>query len=116
MGDFNTFDRGDLDEGGWRSICELYSSRGWPPPRATSLVQQALREAGFEDAWRLQLAPLEAVPPPTCWTKTRLDYMMLSPTARSGLSVVQHQTLTSDASDHLPVVVAFRLEASSSSA
>ena len=67
-------------------------------------MQRALHEAGYEDTFRLQPPPSEAVPPPTCWTRTRLDYIMLRRPVQSDVSVVSHQTLASDASDHLPVV------------
>ena len=121
----------DMDLDSWSAICALYASKGWPPPHASSLVQQALGEAGFVDAFALQEAEHGAHPPPTCWTETRLDYLMLSRTAAdlvadgpkpadeafesvpgrsaSKVQVVSHQTLRSDASDHLPLVCTLRL-------
>ena len=40
----------------------------------------------------------------TCWTATRLDYMMLSRRARETLRVQSLLTLEWDASDHKPLV------------
>ena len=104
MGDLNSFSRADLDDEGWAAICALYASKGWPPPREESLVQRALRDAGFADAYALQAARAAPTPPPTCWTATRLDYMMLSRRARETLRVQSLTTLEWDASDHKPLV------------
>ncbi len=112
-GDFNSFSQCDMDDQGWEAIVDLYAGKGWPPPRAESLVQEVLRGAGFVDAFALspEAAPDPAAPstrpPPTCWIRTRLDYVMLSPAAAAGrekLRVASHQTINSDASDHLCVV------------
>jgi endonuclease/exonuclease/phosphatase family metal-dependent hydrolase len=135
MGDLNTFDRRDLTDEGWADICGLYAERGWPPPLPRSLVQQALRRAGFVDAWAVQEAARGARPPPTCWTKTRLDYVLLSRSAAGGraegdeqdggatglpaarrrrpLRVISHRTLQCDASDHLPVVIDLEVDGAS---
>lgn len=52
-------------------------------------------------------------PPVTCWTQTRLDYVLLSPVASgggpAGLRVRSHRTLQCDASDHLPIVCELEL-------
>ena len=40
----------------------------------------------------------------TCWTATRLDYMMLSRRARETLRVQSLTTLEWEASDHKPLV------------
>jgi endonuclease/exonuclease/phosphatase family metal-dependent hydrolase len=121
MGDLNSFDRADLSDDGWAAICALYESRGWPPPRAQSLVQGALRDAGFADAFALQEASHDPLPPPTCWTNTRLDYLMLSESAQElirtkgsaqpcRLRVRSHETLPWAASDHLPIVCDFIID------
>lgn len=113
MGDMNSFDRRDLSEEGWAAICNLYASKGWPPPRPDSLVRRELMErAGMADAWAVQAAE-RLLPPPTCWTETRLDYVLLSRAAASGpeaLRVRAHRTIASTASDHLPVVVDLDVE------
>lgn len=100
-GDLNSFDEGDLSGAGWDAIRSLYSSRGWPPPHSRSLVQAELEGAGMVDTHTL--APRQAVgpshPPPTCWTGTRLDYVMLSADAAASLRVLSHTTLQTDASD-----------------
>ena len=71
----------------------------------------ALREGGYVDAFAAQKGDVAraggapcALPPPTCWTKTRLDYVMLSTAAARDLRVRRHSTMESDASDHFPVV------------
>jgi endonuclease/exonuclease/phosphatase family metal-dependent hydrolase len=109
MGDFNSFDKADMSDEGWAHICALYASRGWPPPREDSLVQRAVRSAGLADAHAL--APPDKAPwppPPTSWTDTRIDYMLLSASAQRApnrLRVANHRTVAScRASDHLPIV------------
>lgn len=108
-GDLNSFDRRDMSEAMWKDINALYSSKGWPPPRATSLVQLALHSAGYADAFALQgeAGASSTLPPPTCWTRTRLDYVMLSSSAQQRCHVLAHRTLVEggDASDHMPVCV-----------
>ena len=91
-----------------------------------------LRKAGYADAFALTLPRLLGennnnnnnnnllggaaggeLPPRTCWTQTRLDYIMvhnLPPRDREAraecmqVAVRSHATVESDASDHLPVV------------
>ena len=74
------------------------------PLQAFGHMQRALRDAGFADAYALQAARAAPTPPPTCWTATRLDYMMLSRRARETLRVQSLTTLEWDASDHKPLV------------
>ena len=100
-GDLNTFDACDMSDAMWRGISELYASKGWPPPHAASLVRAVLREAGYVDAFALRAeGEAHELPPRTCWTQTRLDYVMV----RGEVAVRSHATVESDASDHLPVV------------
>lgn len=102
----------------WAALETLCTQRGWLAPRPSSLVQRALRAAGFIDAFaarglsaeRSSVEPstLAALPPPTCWIGARVDYLMLSSAAASGAAAVDvrtHETVASEASDHLPVYV-----------
>ena len=106
-GDLNTFDRRDMSDEQWAAICELYARRGWtPPPNPDSRVQRVLmRDGGYRDAFAL--AGHDGKPPRTCWTNTRLDYILLSPSAR--VRVVTHATVEDGASDHLPVMSGLEL-------
>ena len=137
-GDLNSFDRRDMDAAGWRRICDLYASRGWPPPTPHSLVRAVLEEAGLVDSFALRAEAAgghDAVPPPTSWTDTRIDYVLLragggaaqADAAEAGVAaaaaagagagaprlrvgVRAHATLTSCAvSDHVPLVVDFEV-------
>ena len=110
-GDLNSFDRRDMSATQWASIHDLYQSRGWtPPPQPDSRVQRIFFDAGYEDAFSARSgasSERQALPPPTCWTMTRLDYIWLSAAAAQGpssLRVHAHRTIQSDASDHLPIV------------
>jgi len=109
-GDLNSFDERDMDVEAWRAICALYASKGWPAPRSRSLVRTALEDAGLSDTFELQADPEPGVPhpPPSSWTATRIDYVMLSNRGRGDakdVMVRSHRTLQSDVSDHLPLVV-----------
>ena len=102
-GDLNSFDQRDMSDEQWATINDLYQSRGWtPPPNPDSLVQQVLmRDGGYRDAFA-EAGHGDEKPPRTCWTNTRLDYILLSPGAR--VRVITHATIEDGASDHLPVV------------
>lgn len=112
-GDLNTFDVRDMAEADWRAICELYASRGWPPPWSHSLVRRAMEAGGLEDAFILQQAIRPCKPPPTSWTATRIDYVMVShgheAVSHPVLNVCLHKTIPSNVSDHFPVVCDFEL-------
>jgi len=108
-GDLNSFDRRDMSGEQWAALEALCVRRGWSPPRADSLVLKVLRAAGCGDSFAAiePTAGERALPPPTCWTGARLDYIMLSRAARSGcaeLRVTAHETIECDHSDHKPVV------------
>ena len=102
-GDLNSFDRNDMTAEQWESITALYAKRGWGDAPPDSKVQRVLRDAGYTDAFAI--APSSSVggetPPRTCWTNTRLDYVM----CQGDVGVLRFETIESDASDHLPVVV-----------
>ena len=116
-GDLNSFDERDMDAEGWQAICDLYASRGWPPPPRRSLVRNALEASGLRDTFGLQSRPSAGAgsgssggrgpqqPPATSWTETRIDYVMAHDAEAHTIRVRSHQTVSSDASDHLPVVV-----------
>ena len=85
-------------------------------------MQSALRHAGYVDAFAVRTPAAagarggggadgtsRALPPRTCWTRTRLDYILLSPQALTSLRVGAHETLESDASDHMPVACELQL-------
>jgi len=115
-GDLNSFDERDMDGEEWLAICALYASKGWPPPRSRSLVRDALEAGGFEDTFERHAASLspgndvvQARPPPTSWTQTRIDYVLAHDSDTHVLRVTGHRTVQSDASDHLPVVVQLEL-------
>ena len=102
-GDLNSYDRNDMTAEQWESITALYAKRGWGDAPPDSKVQRVLRDAGYTDAFAI--APSSSVggetPPRTCWTNTRLDYVM----CQGDVGVLRFETIESDASDHLPVVV-----------
>ena len=114
-GDLNSFDSRDMDADGWQRICALYASKGWPPPRRTSLVRTVLDAAGLDDTFALWTErTAQEKPPSTSWTATRIDYVMLSrqqlgAEASLRIRIRSHRTVASDASDHLPVVVDFEV-------
>jgi endonuclease/exonuclease/phosphatase family metal-dependent hydrolase len=121
-GDLNSYDARDMSDEQWDELHALCARKGWGAPPAHSLVQRALSDGGFTDSFAAAAPsfsaespnaqrPSEAsaggrtgTPPPTCWIGARLDYIMLSPAAARELRVRAHETIASDASDHLPVV------------
>ena len=109
----NTPDQDNMSNAQWNGICALYEKRGWGYVSPDSLVQGVLTGDGYRDAFALRPAGSKPhVPPRTCWTNTRLDYVWLSPAAASGpssLRVLAHSTISSAASDHMPVVCDFEV-------
>ena len=112
-GDLNSFDRRDMSSAQWNGICELYNKRGMGYVSPDSLVQGVFTGDGYRDAFALRTGGCEPhEPPSTCWTNARLDYVWLSPAAASGpssLRVLAHSTISSAASDHMPVVCDFEV-------
>lgn len=117
-GDLNSFDKRDMSEEQWSAIEALYEQRAWtPPPPPDSLVQRVLKGAAYTDSFAAQIDggggaaggghEQGCLPPRTCWTNTRLDYIWLSSSATGGpaaLRVLAHRTIESGVSDHLPIV------------
>ena len=103
MGDLSSFSRADLDDEGWAAICALYASKELAPPREESLVQRALRDAIFADAYALQAARA-ADAAADVLDGDAIGYMMLSRRASETLRVQSLTTLEWEASDHKPLV------------
>ena len=72
-------------------------------------MRAVLHAAGYCDSFGAILRPAvlpNVLPPPTCWTNTRLDYVLLSQVAAAGaVRVTAHKTVRDcDVSDHFPVL------------
>ena len=117
-GDLNTYDKRDMAERQWREMCELSERKGWSKPRADSLVRAVLEgDGGLVDAFSLAAERDEGdagadgagLPPATCWTGCRLDYVLLHCAGK--VQVAAHRTLSGSAcSDHLPIVCDLEIE------
>ena len=72
-------------------------------------MRAVLHAAGYCDSFGAIPRPAvlpNVLPPPTCWTNTRLDYVFLSQVAAAGaVRVTAHTTVRDcDVSDHFPVL------------
>ena len=122
-GDFNTFQKSDGNDDTWNEILNLYQENNWAAPMEQSLVLESLKEFGYQDTFYHQQSSKKkkpsAHPKPTAWTNRplmRIDHIFLkNPSSleqeeSEKFVVLEHFRANSDASDHFPVVLDFRIE------
>lgn len=101
VGDFNSLSKGDYSVKQWQALSEFRKENCWEEP-STDLTDM-LHKEGYRDVWRELSKNFEA----TCWAKTRIDYVFLSPNLQ--LAPVSYTRVVSFASDHFPIVADFVL-------
>uniref|UniRef100_A0A6B2LFH2 Endonuclease/exonuclease/phosphatase domain-containing protein n=1 Tax=Arcella intermedia TaxID=1963864 RepID=A0A6B2LFH2_9EUKA len=106
LGDFNALSRADYTDQQWEAIVSERAKNRWEP--AKTAVYDKLMGLGYRDAFpgRDKVAPNQLS---TVWANIRIDWILLS---RSNPAQITHyEVLSSDASDHFPVLIKFRIPA-----
>ena len=104
-GDFNQPNQCDYPAAEWAAIAKDMAFAKLP---LTDGAMDALREAGYTPSWEVALTP-RPLAASSAWNGAVVDYCYTKLPPRSGIAVEATYVYHTELSDHLPLVVDFRL-------